>query len=57
MSNATKAAYTKPTLIEYGSLAERTKIFGMDPEEPEAVVPGLASVAITGVNVTATVIG
>ena len=28
-----KAAYTKPTLIEYGSLAERTKIFGL-PEGP-----------------------
>jgi hypothetical protein len=28
-----KAAYTKPSLIEYGSLAERTKIFGL-PEGP-----------------------
>ena len=28
-----KAAYTKPTLIEYGSLAERTKIFGL-PQGP-----------------------
>ena len=59
MSNQpnTKSAYTKPTLIEYGSLAERTKIFGMNPEEPEAVVPGLASVSISGISVAATVIG
>ncbi len=28
-----KAAYTKPALIEYGSLAERTKIFGL-PQGP-----------------------
>jgi hypothetical protein len=35
----TKVAYTKPTLIEYGSLAERTKIFGLlnpDETDPDA---------------------
>lgn len=29
---ASKLAYTKPTLTEYGSLAERTKIFGLNPD-------------------------
>lgn len=28
-----KAVYTKPALVEYGSLAERTKIFGL-PQGP-----------------------
>jgi hypothetical protein len=41
-----KAAYTKPTLIEYGSLAERTKMFGLlNPEEsnPDALTPSITS--------------
>ncbi len=42
-----KAAYTKPTLIEYGSLAERTKMFGLlNPEEsePERLTPSITSI-------------
>jgi len=42
-----KSAYTKPTLIEYGSLAERTKMFGLlNPDEsaPEAITPSITSV-------------
>ena len=43
----TKSAYTKPTLVEYGSLAERTKMFGLlNPDElqPEAITPSATSV-------------
>ncbi len=56
MSNHTnsKSAYTKPTLIEYGSLAERTKLFGLNPEASDlaSVAPGTASVTISGATVT-----
>lgn len=49
-----KAAYTKPSLIEYGSLAERTKIFGL----PEGPTPDLlvGPVATTGSPSITTVI-
>jgi hypothetical protein len=34
-----KVAYTKPTLIEYGSLAERTKMFGLpDGPSPDILI-------------------
>ena len=35
LTSKTKAAYTKPTLIEYGSLAERTKMFGLPEADPD----------------------
>jgi hypothetical protein len=44
MSNPakTKAAYTKPSLIEYGSLTQRTKILSnRDPDELAAPDEGL----------------
>jgi hypothetical protein len=48
----TKAAYTKPTLIEYGSLAERTKIFGlMNPDDLDPMALTLTP------SIAATVIG
>jgi len=37
MKNQMKAIYTTPTLIEYGSLAERTKVFGL--MNPDALQP------------------
>ena len=46
-----KATYTKPTLSEYGSLAERTRIFGLNPISDLTVAA--ASVAISGVAVAA----
>ncbi|NYF78408.1 lasso RiPP family leader peptide-containing protein [Granulicella arctica] len=44
-----KVTYTKPTLTEYGSLAERTKIFGlMNPDEldPSIVLILTPSIAV-----------
>ena len=41
-----KASYTKPTLIEYGTLAERTKMFGvLNPDElqPDKLTPSTTS--------------
>jgi hypothetical protein len=34
----TKATYTKPTLVEYGSLAERTKMFGLPEADPDFLI-------------------
>ena len=44
-----KSNYTKPTLIEYGSLAERTKMFGLlNPEEsgaePDKITPSITTI-------------
>ena len=33
-----KAAYTKPTLTEYGSLAERTKMFDLPEADPDFLI-------------------
>jgi len=44
----TKASYAKPTLIEYGSLAEHTKTLGfLIPDElnPDAITPSITSIA------------
>ena len=46
MNNLSKAAYTKPTLIEYGSLAERTKMFGLAEPNPDIVTLVLTTVSI-----------
>ena len=43
----TKASYTKPTLIEYGSFAEHTKTLGfLIPDElnPDAITPSITSI-------------
>jgi hypothetical protein len=48
MSNLTntKATYTKPTLTEYGSLAERTKIFGLpDGPDPDLLIGQVLTVS------------
>ena len=43
-NQGTKAIYTKPTLSEYGSLAERTKIFGLEPESDVTIIaPGFVT--------------
>ncbi|NYF80592.1 hypothetical protein HDF17_002912 [Granulicella arctica] len=43
-----KACYTKPTLIEYGSFAEHSKAIGfLDPDElnPDFLTPSITSIA------------
>jgi len=45
-NNLSKVAYTKPTLIEYGSLAERTKMFGLAEPNPDIVTLVLTTVSI-----------
>jgi hypothetical protein len=49
-----KSAYTTPTLVEYGSLAERTKIFGL----PQGPVPDsvFGGVITTGSRSVSTVV-
>ncbi len=48
-NTAAKSAYTKPTLIEYGSLAERTKMFGLPNPTPDlaTVTLGLTALSVT----------
>jgi|GEM_PF-6856181 len=41
-----KAPYTKPTLIEYGSLTEHTKVLGFlipDESNPDAITPSITT--------------
>jgi hypothetical protein len=45
-NNLSKAIYTKPTLIEYGSLAERTKMFGLPEPHPDLVTLVLTTISI-----------
>jgi len=43
-----KANYSKPTLIEYGSLSERTKVFGL--LNPEELSPTEATASVTSIT-------
>ena len=47
-NNSSKAAYTKPTLVEYGSLAERTKMFGLPDANPD-LVSTLTALTVTSI--------
>lgn len=47
--DSSKTAYTKPVLVEYGSLAERTQIFGL--QNPDTLIPD-ATILTAGIAVT-----
>ena len=45
-NNLSKATYSKPTLIEYGSLAERTKMFGL-PDVHSDLLSTVSALTVT----------